>query len=66
MRIRGNSEKPATDDGEFESWISDLAGGEPTVRQLRKRLDAEREPADDGCPTCSGTMTGHLPAQITA
>jgi hypothetical protein len=51
---------------DLESWITDLGGGETTVRKLRKRLDAERAPVDDGCPTCSGTMTGHVPAQRTA
>ena len=66
MRIRGNAE-PVVDDGEFESWITDLAGGETTVRKLRKRLYAEREPAeDDGCPTCSGTLARHLPAEQSA
>jgi hypothetical protein len=57
------------DDGELESWITDLAGGETTVRKLRKRLyaEAEREPAeDDACLTCSGTLTGHVPATVTA
>src|SRR4029450_13874017 len=57
-RIRGNAEKAVRDDGELESWITDLAGGEPTVRKLRQRLDAEREPAEDGCPHRSGTATG--------
>ena len=67
MRIRGNAEKSVPNDGEFESWITDLAGGETTVRKLRQRLHAEREPAvDDGCPTCSGTLSGDLPEQITA
>ncbi|HEV7872283.1 MAG TPA: hypothetical protein VGO95_13580 [Modestobacter sp.] len=66
MRIRGKTEKPVPDDGALESWITDLTGGEPTVRKLRERLDAERVPADDGCPTCSGTVTGHTPARITA
>jgi hypothetical protein len=48
---------------DLESWITDLSGGETTVR---KRLDAERDPVDDGCPTCSGTMTGHQPGLRTA
>jgi hypothetical protein len=34
---------------DLESWITDLGGGETTVRKLRKRLDAERDPVDDGC-----------------
>ena len=65
MRIRGNAE-PVADDGGLESWITDLAGGETTVRKLRQRLYAERRPAeDDGCPTCSGTLTGHVPVATT-
>ena len=67
MRIRGNAEKSVTDDGELEGWITDLAGGETTVRKLRKRLHAEREPAGDaGCLTCSGSLAGALPAGQSA
>ena len=67
MRIRGNAEKPGADDGELESWITDLAGGETTVRKLRERLHAEREPAeDDGCLTCSGSLAGAVPAGQSA
>jgi hypothetical protein len=51
---------------DLESCITDLGDGETTVRKLRKRLDAERDPVDDGCRTCSGTMTGHQPGQRTA
>lgn len=57
------------DAGDLEGWLHDLAGGETTVRRLRERLDAEREPADEGCPTCSGASTGqpgHVPAVRTA
>jgi hypothetical protein len=59
----------SADEDALESWITDLAGGETTVRRLRKRLDAERHPVEDACPTCSGASTGqpgHVPAIRTA
>ena len=60
MKIRKSSleETPSTD-GEIENWIADLHDGETSVRRLRKRLDAQRDPADVSCPTCSGHSAGH-------
>ena len=43
----------------LESWLSDLTDGETSVRRLRKRLNAERDPADISCPTCHGHSAGH-------
>ena len=50
----------------LEGWISDLAGGETSVRRLRKRLEASQgepeEPVDDALPATDhqivGTMAG--------
>jgi hypothetical protein len=54
MRLRGSaaSRSDQADGGELEGWIADLAGGEPSVRRLRERLDAQREGTDHGCTAC--------------
>ena len=60
MKIRKSShEDEPTTVGEFENWIADLHDGETSVRRLRKRLDAQRDPADTSCPTCAGHSAGH-------
>jgi len=57
-------------DDALESWLSDLTDGETSVRRLRKRLDAERDPEEGCCPTCHGTSalghTGHVTRVPTA
>ncbi|GAB3358338.1 hypothetical protein [Modestobacter lapidis] len=58
---------PAT--GDLEGWLHDLTGGETTVRRLRKRLDAERIPANEVRPACCASPAdhpGHQPVQRTA
>ncbi|MFQ1003936.1 hypothetical protein [Modestobacter sp. SSW1-42] len=57
-----------TDDA-LDSWLSELTGGESSMRRLRKRLRAEATRDDDlCCPTCQrpstddATHTGHLAA----
>jgi len=36
----------------LDSWFSELAGGESSMRRLRKRLGVDSKPAPDTCPTC--------------
>ena len=51
MRLRSAAARRVEqqpEDTEFEGWITDLAGGESSVRRLRQRLDAAaNSPADD-------------------
>ena len=60
MKTRNSShdDVPSTD-GDLEGWLADLHDGETSVRRLRKRLNAERDPADISCPTCHGHSAGH-------
>jgi len=57
-RKRSHDDMPSTD-GDLEGWLQDLTDGETSVRRLRKRLNADRDPADTSCPTCSGHSAGH-------
>lgn len=59
----------------LESWISDLSGGETSVRRLRKRLAAESTAerlealeTTGECPTCHTSVdhADHLPVQRSA
>ncbi len=67
MGLRGSAARrdEQSDGGELEGWITDLAGGETSVRRLRQRLDAQREHVDDGCTAC-GCADGAHSAQRTA
>ena len=57
-----------TDDA-LDSWLTELTGGESSMRRLRKRLRAEAALVDDCCPTCARPSTddethpGHQAAQ---
>jgi hypothetical protein len=46
---RRTDDAPAEADAEagLEGWISDLAGGETSVRRLRKRLEASQGGSDE-------------------
>ena len=67
MGLRGSAARrdEQGDGGELEGWITDLAGGETSVRRLRRRLDAEREAADGGCTACGCAGDAH-PEQRSA
>ena len=56
--VRTRDNDASQDDGEFESWISGLAGGETTVRRLRERLDATGEIRHEPCAVCEDAATG--------
>jgi hypothetical protein len=54
----------------LDSWLTDLNGGESSMRKLRKKLAAKAdarmsaveekdEAAEDSCPTCHGSTAGH-------
>ena len=55
----------------LDSWLSELTGGESSMRRLRKRLRDEAALDDDCCPTCQRppsddlTHTGHQAAVHT-
>ena len=57
-----------TRDDALDSWLSELTGGEPSMRRLRTRLRAEGTLASDVCPTCQHRQvedlahTGHVAA----
>jgi hypothetical protein len=62
---KGSRNDLPSDDGDFESWISDLTDGETTARQLRVRLDAAGERTDHDCAVCTADESyfgpgGHL------
>ena len=57
---KGSRDAAPSVDGEFESWITDLSGGEPTVRKLRKRLQELGERAESSCEMCEGAATGKV------
>jgi hypothetical protein len=65
MGLRGSAARrdEQSDGGELEGWIADLAGGETSVRRLRRRLDEQRDTADGGCTTCGCAGEGHLAQQ---
>ena len=60
--------KNAPQEDALDGWLSDLNGGETSMRKLRKKLAAKAEartPAsdEDECPTCHGAgHTGSLRA----
>ena len=65
MGLRGSAARrdEQSDGGELEGWIADLAGGETSVRRLRRRLDEQRAAADGGCTTCGCAGDVHLGQQ---
>ncbi|WP_369134671.1 hypothetical protein [Modestobacter sp. I12A-02662] len=66
MGLRGSVARRGdeqSDGGELEGWISDLAGGETSVRRLRRRLDEQRETTEGGCTSCGCAGDDHLAQQ---
>ena len=53
----GKAKREPAHDADFESWISGLADGEPSVRRLRQRLGAA---GSAECPICQQSSTGGL------
>ena len=58
----------AVQEDALDSWLTDLNGGETSMRKLRKKLaakaearlaDAEPTEFEDSCPTCHGSTAGH-------
>ena len=54
----------------LDSWLTELTGGESSMRRLRTRLRAEAQRTDDSCcPTCQrpsteeASHTGHWTAE---
>jgi len=65
MGLRGSAARrdEQSDGGELEGWIADLAGGETSVRRLRRRLDEQRDATHGGCTTCGCAGDTHLAQQ---
>ena len=57
MRTRGSAKKEPVHDVDFESWISGLVDGEPSVRRLRQRIGSA---GSAECQTCLASSTGGL------
>ena len=55
----------------LDSWLTELTGGETSMRRLRTRLRAEGTLASDTCPSCQHpptedvAHTGHVLAVTT-
>ena len=55
----------------LDSWLTELTGGESSMRRLRTRLRAEGNLTAGACPTCQHpptedvTHTGHVAAVPT-
>lgn len=58
----------ATPPDALDDWLSELTGGESSMRRLRTKLRTEAALDDDCCPTCQrppaddAPHTGHLTA----
>jgi len=71
------TKNPAPEDA-LDGWLSDLNGGETSMRKLRKKLAAKAETRtaeagtpehtpgadEDECPTCHGSGSGHTGSNI--
>ncbi|MCZ2804803.1 hypothetical protein O2W18_06815 [Modestobacter sp. VKM Ac-2983] len=47
-------------DDALNSWLTDLTGGETSMRRLRKRLTEEGTLTTEPCPTCLHPATADL------
>ena len=53
----------------LDNWLTELTGGESSMRRLRKKLGVDSATLTDACPTCQRpptedlAHTGHLVAE---
>ena len=45
----------------LDSWLTELTGGESSMRRLREKLRTEAALDDDCCPTCQRPPTDDAP-----